>query len=144
MKRILLLAVLIFTLGFSSLTLVSCGDQKNGTSNGETNGEDSEASDTTTLSREELFSTVMVTDILQSDEESDLQLFLEEQIYPVVASSEKVTIDRLSASVYIITYADAEGGKRSILIQKFYDPVNEQIVFEKTDTQYGIKSQYLK
>ena len=131
---------------FVALALYSCGN--NEPSHEETNGdtettEEQEDGDTTAISEAELFSMVLVNDVLQGQEENDLQVFLEEDIYPTMEGVSKVTLDRLSASVYILTY-EKDGSKSSILIQKFYDPVNEQIVFEKTETGFGLKSQYVK
>ena len=130
---------------FSSFVLASCGNNdpvdEDGTNTENVN--EQEDGDTTSLSEAELFSLILVNDVLQGTEENDLQLYLEEEIYPVVGEASKVTLDRLSASVYIVTY-ELNGERKSLLIQKFYDPVNEVIVFEKTETSYGLKSQYVR
>ena len=130
---------------FTAFLLSACGNNEpshNDTSNGE-NVDEQEDGDTTALSDAELFSMVLVNDILQGTEENDLQVYLEEEIYPMVDKASKVTLDRLSASIYILTY-ELDGGKKSLIIQKFYDPVNEQMVFEKNETAYGLKSQYVR
>ncbi len=129
----------------SSFALASCGNNDPVDEDG-TNSEivnEQEDGDTTALSEAELFSLILVNDVLQGTEENDLQLYLEEEIYPIVGKASKVTLDRLSASVYIVTY-ELNGERKSLLIQKFYDPVNEVIVFEKTETSYGLKSQYVR
>lgn len=138
----------ILILLFIAFTLYSCGN--NEPSHNQTDGNDEtteetgeDDGDTTALSEAELFSMVLVNDILQGNEETDLQGYLEEEIFPMVQGATKVTLDRLTASVYIMTY-EKDGSKSSLLIQKFYDPANEQIVFEKTETGYGLKSQYVK
>ena len=131
---------------FVAFALYSCGNNEpvHDDNNPESeNVEEQEDGDTTALSEAELFSMVLVNDILQGSEESDLQGYLEEEIFPMVQGATKVTLDRLSASVYILTY-EKDGSKSSLLIQKFYDPANEQIVFEKTETGYGLKSQYVR
>ena len=133
---------------FVAFGLYSCGNNEpshNQTNGNEESTEESgdEDGDTTALSEAELFSMVLVNDILQGNEETDLQGYLEEEIFPMVQGATKVTLDRLSASVYILTY-EKDGSKSSLLIQKFYDPANEQIVFEKTETGYGLKSQYVR
>lgn len=131
----------------SVIFLYACGNNEpahdeNGNTETETT-EEQESGDTTSLTEAELFSMVLVNDVLQGQEENDLQVYLEEEIYPTMEGATKVTLDRLSASVYILTY-ERDSSKSSILIQKFYDPANEQIVFEKTETGYGLKSQYVK
>ena len=137
----------LIVLLFVAFALYSCGnnepihDQNN--DQDQTEDVDDEDGDTTTLSDAELFSMVLVNDVLQGNEESDLQSYLEEEIYPMMEKASKVTLDRLSSSVYILTY-ELNGSKSSLLIQKFYDPVNQQIVFEKTETGYGLKSQYVR
>lgn len=140
----------IIILLFVTLALYSCGNNESSNDQIENNDEtieetsgEQEDGDTTALSEAELFSMVLVNDILQGNEESDLQGYLEEEIFPMVQGATKVTLDRLSASVYILTY-EKDGSKSSLLIQKFYDPANEQIVFEKTETGYGLKSQYVR
>ena len=131
---------------FAALLFSACGnnepvhDENNSDSE---NTEEQEDGDTTSLSDAELFSMVLTNDILQGTDETDLQAYLEEEIYPMVEKASKVTLDRLTASVYILTY-ELNGSKSSLLLQKFYDPVNQQIVFEKTETGYGLKSQYVK
>lgn len=129
----------------STLIISSCGnnDPVNEDGTDTENVDEHEDGDTTSLSEAELFSMVLVNDVLQGTEENDLQLYLEEEIFPIVGEAGKVTLDRLSASVYIMTY-EKDGVKKSLLLQKFYDPVNEQIVFERTETSYGLKSQYVR
>jgi PBP1b-binding outer membrane lipoprotein LpoB len=130
---------------FTALFFSACGNNEpaHDNDNSETENVDEEDGDTTSLSDAELFSMVLTNDILQGTEETDLQAYLEEEIYPMVEKATKVTLDRLTASVYILTY-ELNGSKSSLLLQKFYDPVNQQIVFEKTETGYGLKSQYVR
>lgn len=130
---------------FAALIFSACGNNEPAHDNNNPDSEstDEEDGDTTSLSDAELFSMVLTNDILQGTEETDLQAYLEEEIYPMVEKASKVTLDRLTASVYILTY-ELNGSKSSLLLQKFYDPVNQQIVFEKTETGYGLKSQYVR
>lgn len=129
----------------SAFIISSCGNNEpvHDENSDTENVDEQDDGDTTSLSEAELFSMVLVNDVLQGTEENDLQLYLEEEIYPILGEASKVTLDRLSASVYIVTY-EKNGERKSLLIQKFYDPVNEVIVFEKTETSYGLKSQYVR
>lgn len=92
-----------------------------------------ESSDSVTLSPPEVFSLTLTEDILREDDE-DLRLYLEEEIYPVVAKSEKVTIDRLSSSEYLLTYF-SEGAAIGLLIKKYYNPIEDVVVFSKNETE---------
>jgi len=88
--------------------------------------------DTVSLSPQESFGLTLVQDILQDDKETDLQLYLEESVYPIVSKSSKVTIDRITSSVYLLKYFDGTTEK-NIYIQKFYNPQTDEIDFEKSD-----------
>jgi len=90
---------------------------------------DEETSDTVSLSPQEVFALTLTEDILNEDDE-DLRLFLEEDIYPLVSKSQKVTIDRFSSSQYIISYSQNDTLKE-IVIRKFYNPVSDIIEFTK-------------
>lgn len=81
----------------------------------------------------ELFGSSLVEDILGEDNEVELQIYLEEQIYPLVSKSSKVTIDKISPSLYLLTY-EANGALKQLAIQKFYNPVKEEFVFEMKET----------
>lgn len=92
-----------------------------------------ESTDSVTLSPPEVFSLTLTEDILREDDE-DLRLYLEEEIYPAVSKSEKVTIDRLSSSEYLLTYF-SEGAFKGLLIKKYYNPVEDIVVFTKNETE---------
>jgi hypothetical protein len=105
-----------------------------------TNEEDD---DTISLSAEEIFSTTLVEDILEAGEDEDLKLYLEEEIYPLVSNSKKVTLDRVSASLYLLMYED-NGVVKKFIIQKFYNPGNFEVFFLKRETETSAIEQFLK
>jgi hypothetical protein len=98
--------------------------------------------DTTALSPEEAFSQALVSNILDFEEE-DLQVYLEEEIYPIVKSSNKVTIDNISSSLYLLQYEE-NGSIKNILIQKFYNPSKDDFFFEKREVQNDAIKQFMK
>lgn len=87
----------------------------------------------TIMTPQEIFSSALVQNILGIEEDDDLEVYLEEEIYPVVSKSNKVTLDKISSSEYLLTYGD-EGNRKYFLLQKFYDPVKDEFVFEKKET----------
>lgn len=137
---IILICVLI------SWNFLSCGKsetQKQDTEPARNEQNDSEEDNDTSMTPEESFSSALVQDILGDDNDSDLESYLEEQIYPFASKSPKVTIDRISASVYLLTYEDG-GEKKNILIQKFYNPEKDEYVFERTNTDINPLKQFSK
>jgi hypothetical protein len=98
--------------------------------------------DTTSLSPEEEFSSALVNNILDTEDE-DLQVYLEDEIYPLVKSSNKVTIDNISSSLYLLQYDD-KGSTKNILIQKFYNPEKDDFFFEKREVQNDAIKQFIK
>ena len=122
-----------------TLFLISCGQE--GTDNKDITNE--QESDTIALSPEEIFSSTLVEDILQTGNDEDLKIYLEEEIYPLVSNSNKVTLDRVSASLYLLTYED-NGDDKNFIIQKFYSPVNFEVFFEKRETETNAINQYFK
>ena len=128
-----------FGLLLLTILIISCGDDKK--SDNETTGKDE--SDTISLSPEELFSSTLLEDILQSGEDDDLRNYLEEEIYPIVTNSTKVTIDRISASLYLLSY-DENGVQKNFILQKFYNPSSLEMYFEINETESNAVDQYFK
>ena len=93
--------------------------------------ENEDDQDTTQLTKGVLFSAVMLNDFLQLEDDEDLGLFLENEIYPLVAGSPRVSMDRLSGSEYLVTY-DSAGQNKNLIIQRFYNPKGEHTFFVKT------------
>ena len=128
-----------FGLLLLTILIISCGDDKKS----DTETADKDESDTISLSPEELFSSTLLEDILQSSEDDDLKSYLEEEIYPIVSNSTKVTIDRVSASLYLLSY-DENGVQKNFVIQKFYNPSSLEMYFEINETETNAADQYLK
>ncbi len=133
MKYLILIIISVF--------FISCGDKTNDTDN-RNNSSNNETDDTTSLSPQEAFSYVLVNQVLNSDDE-DLELFLENEIFPLVSKSEKVTVDEISSSLFLLTYFEGDVEK-NLLIQKFYNPVKDEVTFVKSETSLTPKKQFLK
>jgi PBP1b-binding outer membrane lipoprotein LpoB len=137
---------LIILLTFA-LLLNSCGKDDNVKETSEkeknqTQEENSDESDST-MTVEEAFSTALVQDIIGNQEDPELQIYLEEQIYPIASKSDKVTIDKISSSLYLLSYND-NGAMKNILIQKFYNPVEDEFIFESRDTDVNSLKQFVR
>ncbi len=137
---------LIILLTFA-LLLNSCGKDDNvkETSEKEKNQTQEESSyeSDSTMTVEEAFSTALVQDIIGNQEDPELQTYLEEQIYPIASKSDKVTIDKISSSLYLLSYND-NGAMKNILIQKFYNPVEDEFIFESRDTDANSLKQFVR
>jgi len=101
-----------------------------------------EDEDTTAMTPQEAFSSALVNNILNTGDE-ELQIYLEEVIYPIVSKSNKVTIDNISSSLFLLQYED-NGSTKNILIQKFYNPSKDEFFFEKREVQNDAIKQYVK
>ncbi len=126
--------------------LFSCNKEnptKEKIENSKTESKSDDTETDTTMTVEEEFSSSLVQNIMGEDGDGDLEVYLEEQIYPLVSKSGKVTLDRISSSVYLLTYDD-NGTMRNFLIQKFYNPVKDEFVFEKNETQNNAVQQFVK
>ncbi len=87
--------------------------------------------DTTSVSPAESFALNLVDDILNEEDEY-LTEYLENEIYPIVSKSEKVTIDKISSTLYILSYQDGDKEK-NLLIEKFYNPIKDEISFTRRE-----------
>jgi len=99
--------------------------------------------DTTSLSPSESFGAALTQNILNDDTEVELEAYLSEIIFPLIVTSEKVTIDKISSSLYLLKYWDNKSEK-NLLIEKFYNPKTDEISFEYTETSLNSKKQFLK
>ena len=129
-----------------SLSLFSCNKENSTSQKTETPKTDTqnEESDTdTAMTASESFSSALVEDIMGENEDMELQIYLEEQIYPLISKSGKITIDRISSSLYLLSY-DENGVMKNYLIQKFYNPGKDEIFFEKIETQVNSVKQFVK
>lgn len=131
-KQVILLIFVLF--------LFSCNKQNDQQSEKEIEEDVTEEDSDTTMTAEEIFSSSLVQDITGSDD-VELQIYLEEQFYPTASKSKKVTLDRLTSSIYLLSYDD-NGTMKNFLLQKFYNPVDDEFVFEKTETHTSAAKQF--
>ena len=103
---------------------------------------ESESDVADTLSKEEFFSSTLVQDIA-GDENDDLEAYLEDEIYPIVAKSKKVTLEKMSGSLYLLSYDD-NGTMKNLLIQEFFNPLEEEVFFEKKEISSDAIKQFVK
>lgn len=137
-----LVIVLIICSVFISCDKETKTDQSSSKSDKGTN-EITESETDSVMTPEEIFSSSLVQDIIGDDEDIELQIYLEEQIYPLVLKSNKITIDKISSSLYLLSYEES-GVMKSFILQKFYNPVKDEFVFDKTETQINSFKQFVK
>lgn len=127
------------------LSLLSCGNEneKKNKTEIQSNESSEEDENETPMSPEEVFSSTLTQGMAGDDEIQDLQLYLEEQIYPSVAKSEKVTLDRISVSLYLLSYFEG-AVQKNFTLQKFYNPAKDVVFFEKKEIQSDAVKQFLK
>jgi hypothetical protein len=138
------LRYICFLILVSGISISSCG--KNDSVKDITNGKESETQepeDTVQLTPAELFTNAMCDNFLKETDDEDLQIYLEEEIFPLVSKSDKVTIEKLSASLYLLSYKDGNESK-NILIQKNYNPQNDEIFFLKEVVTFDAKNYYIE
>ncbi|MGB9696833.1 MAG: hypothetical protein ACP5P3_08860 [Ignavibacteria bacterium] len=101
------------------------------------NNEDvnSHSEDTVSLTPAQNFAIILVEDFINEDD-PDFEAFLENIIYPIVAKADKVTIDKLSDTIYLLTYF-LEGTEKNILIEKYFSPSKEETFFEYKEVKYS-------
>lgn len=127
------------------ITFISCGKDdvvKKIEKKVTTENMEEDDSDTTSLPPNEAFSSAMVNNILDVYDE-ELQGYLEDEIFPIVSGSEKITIDKISSSLFLLQYYD-KGNPKNILIQKFYNPASDDFVFDKREVQYDAIKHFIK
>ncbi len=131
-----------------SLILTSCSKEDkpktDSTSNTNTTQNSPNANDLSgeNMTKEEIFSSTLVQDIA-GDENEDLEIYLEEVIYPMVSKSNKVSLEKISGSLYLLTYDD-NGTMKNLMIQEYYSPAKDEMVFDKTETQTNAVKQFVK
>ncbi|MFZ1319924.1 MAG: hypothetical protein WAT71_00060 [Ignavibacteria bacterium] len=125
-----------------AIALYSCGDKTDKPTSDNSMNQVETAEDTT-MTPDEIFSTSLIQDIIGVEEDIDLQVYLEEEIYPMLSTAGKVSIDKISSSLYLLSYQESGAGKNFIL-KKYFDPQNNEIKFEKTETQLTPEDMFLK
>jgi|WetSurMetagenome_2_1015567.scaffolds.fasta_scaffold285853_2 hypothetical protein len=136
---------LFFILIIFSVFLFGCNKTKDTGKNTAENTEQQTDNDvdTTDMTPAEAFASALVQDILNVENELELEDFLIDNIYPKLSGSQKVTIDRISSSLFLLKYYEGTTEK-NILIQKFYNPKEDEIYFESTETSTNNLKQFLK
>jgi|WetSurMetagenome_2_1015567.scaffolds.fasta_scaffold05239_4 hypothetical protein len=123
--------------------LLSCGKKESTQDNNVLNNKFSdENEDTVQLSPQEVFSAVITEDFLD-EVDDDLQIYLEDEIFPLISSSEKISIDKISTSLYILSY-DEKGERKNLLIQKFYNAKSDEIYFDRELISFDSRNHFLK
>lgn len=102
-----------------------------------------EDEDTTALTPAESFATALCQDILNDDSEADFESYLIDVVYPKVSGSTKVTLDRVSSSIFLLTYFEGST-ENHLLIQKYFNPQKGEIFFESSETSLSPSKQFLK
>lgn len=131
-----LLAVLFISCSKEDKQKTETKQNQNSTQNADVDEAD------TNMTKEEVFSSTLVQDIA-GDENEDLQIYLEEVIYPMVSKSSKVTLEKISGSLYLLSYDD-NGTMKNLLIQEYYSPGKDEMVFDKIETQTNAVKQFVK
>lgn len=131
---------------FIALILTSCSkDEKPKSDNKQNSSTTTQVANDdadTNMSKEEIFSSTLVQDIA-GDENEDLEMYLEEVIYPMVSKSNKVTLEKISGSVYLLSYDD-NGTMKNLLLQEYYSPAKDEMVFDKSETTTNAVKQFVK
>lgn len=145
MKSVLLFYTLLVT---SVIILVSgCGKEKSSIQVNNQKQQEQQVGiddeDTTSLTPAESFASGLCQDILNDDSEVDLETYLIDVIYPKVSGSTKVTLDRVSSSIFLLTYFEG-GSEKHLLIQKYFNPQKSEIFFESSETSLSPSKQFLK
>lgn len=127
-----------------SIVLFSCNKKEESVSEPEKESKEIVEDDSdSALTVEEAFSSNLVEGILGDEDEVELQLYLEQEIYPLLSKSNKITLDRISSSLFLLTYEN-NGTIKNLLIQKFYNPSTDEFVFDRRETETNSIKQFLK
>ena len=121
----------IFILFFCSVLIFACSKNNQNTNTSSNTDTQGEELDTAELEKDEMFGAVLTNDFL-NEEDEELENYLMTQIYPLVSTSKKVTIDKISGSEYMLIYDEANNTKR-MLIKKYYNPLAEEVFFERSE-----------
>jgi hypothetical protein len=140
----------LFFVSFVSILMINgCGKEKGVKTDNEQKQQQQqqqmgiEDEDTTSLTPAESFASVLCQDILNDDSEVDLESYLIDVVYPKISGCTKVTLDQVSSSIYLLTYFEGNTEKH-LLIQKYYNPKEDEIFFESSETSLSPSKQFLK
>lgn len=127
-----------------SVIVMGCGKEKEiKEKNEKVLQQEMEESDIASLTPAESFGAVLTQSILNDESEVELESFLSETVYPKISSASKVTIDKISSSLYLLKYYEGTSEKY-LLIQKYYNPKEDSITFDITETGLTTSKQFLK
>jgi PBP1b-binding outer membrane lipoprotein LpoB len=126
-----------------AVVLLLCGCSKEERKSPSTTDKEATEETDTPLTPEENLSTSLVQGILGIEDDPDLESFIEDQLYPELKGSKAITMERLSASIFMIEF-ESNGQMRSYILRKFYDPQKDEYYFEKTVSENEVKKQFLK
>jgi hypothetical protein len=128
-----------------SLMIISCSKNDNTKTDNDKNKDSitEDIDDTTSLSPQEAFSAVLTDDFIDEGNDEDLQIYLEDEIYPMISGTNKLTFNKISSSMYLLSYTD-NGEYKNLLIQKFYNVQKDEVFFEKEFVNYDAKKFYIK
>ena len=121
---------------------ISCGDIDDSDMSENDSNEKNESHLDTNLTPAETFSLSLVQEILDEEDE-DLQIFLEKEFFPLASNSPKVTIDKISSSIYILSF-QSDTVMKNFLIQKFYIPAKDEFAFEKNEIDFDAADKLVK
>ena len=129
---------------FLALLLTACSKKDEPVSKQNTNKTETGTNDAeeVPMTKEEVFSSTLVQDIAGEENEA-LEIYLEEVIYPIASKSNKVTLDKISGSLFLLSY-DENGTMKHWIIKEYYSPVKDEMVFEKVETQSDAVKQFVK
>lgn len=130
----------------SLLFFAGCGKDKGKDGSQNNSSKDTEQvsdSDTTEMTPAEVFAEALVQNVINDENEPELEDFIAESLYQKLSASPKVTMDRVSSSLFIIKYFE-NGAEKNLLIQKYYNPKEDEIFFETSETQFSNTKLFLK
>lgn len=134
----------IFAFLLISVFVSGCGKEKEiKDKNEKVIQQEMEENDTVSLTPAESFGSALAQSILNDETEVELESFLSEVVYPKVSNSSKVTIDKISSSLYLLKYYDG-ASEKYMLIQKYYNPQKDSIMFDMTETSLTTDKKFLK
>jgi hypothetical protein len=127
-KYLLLFFVLILSV------FISCSKDESE----DDNESDTEESDTTNLTPAEKFSTSLMADFLNEEEDDALELYLEEVFYPQYNGKYKgASITKLGNSVWLITTDEPD--EKNFTLQKFVNMKTDDYYFKLKETKMTIE-----
>jgi PBP1b-binding outer membrane lipoprotein LpoB len=132
----------IILLSLFALLLSSCNKNADEQKKNVQTDSSYDESDTTSLTPQEALSATLLEDIMNQTDD-DLAAYIQDEIYPIVSKSQRVTMERLSASLYLLQY-ESGGSDKYLLIQKFYSPATDEVTFTRTETSLTPQKQFLK